>query len=372
MNFGSASDNMHARNAKPSAAGAGLRSTRPGGDEIRGGRNPGDSSASPAGRNSFASSSPDRNRPSGSRYGDGRSSVYRAPERHAPIETRSAYYHDYHGGDHHDYHGGDHHPQPYHYNPYACRYDHHAFSPVWCGPVVYPAGNYFGFSWWNGSFGLSFASYSPSYAYSTRYYDSWSCGGWGYSGVYYGGWHNNWYGGFSYVYNPWPVYRTYYLYDPEPIVIPAQTVYVTQPPQTVYVTQPAQTVYVTQPATTTYVVQSAAEAPVVQQAAPVAAAPLQAQTAWDVAPAVEQAETVATSCFCPCHCNGQRPCTCEYPCGSEYAVQADQFDLSLVYSPYSETLNPETIWSSYAGLDRETSYTDPNLYDATVSTGDRR
>jgi hypothetical protein len=280
-----------------------------------------------------------------SRYSDGRSSVYRAPDRYANMSRHD----DYRGAS--DYHGSSYRSMPYRYSPSAYRYDHHAFSPVWHGPVVYPAGNSFGFSWSNGSFGLSFASYSPSYAYSTRYYDSWSCGGWGYSRVYYGGWHNNWYGGFSYVYNPWPVYRTCYLYEPEPLVIPAEPLYVAQP------------------ATTTYIVQSAAAAPRVQQpAAAVAEAP-QPQAVWEDAPAVDRAETLATSCFCSCHCNGQRPCTCDYPCGSEYAVVADQFNLSVTYSPYAELLNPEVIWSSYAGLDRENAYAEPNLGEATASTG---
>lgn len=252
------------------------------------------------------------------------------------------------------------HPHYDHHNPY--RHHPHACSPVWWGPVVYPAG--FGLTWYSGDFALSIATYAPAYSY-TRYYDSWHCGGWGYSSVYYGGWRSSWYGGFSYVYNPWPVYRTYYLYDPYPV----QTVYVTQPAETVYVTQPASsTVYVNQPATTTVMSeQPAPEANTAYAAAPAAASP----SAWEAAPAVEQSETAATTCFCPCRCNGQRPCTCSYPCGAEYALGDEEFDLSRGFASYSDTMSPEVIWSSYAGLDRWD--TDSEAYDrgaiATLGNG---
>ena len=213
-----------------------------------------------------------------------------------------------------------HHPPPYWRAPYAC-------SPVWWGPVVYPAG--FGLTWHSGSFALSIATYAPVASY-TRYYDSW-CGGVGYAGVYYGGWSSGWYGGFSYVYNPWPVYRTYYLYEPALTVTRTETVYVTQPAETVYVAQP--------PAATTT---AAAEPP--------AAAPAAGPATGEATPAGAEAE--ASTCLCTCRCNGQRLCVCSYPCGAEYAFGEQELNLGVAYTPYSVALNPETIWLSYAGLDR--------------------
>ncbi|MEI7899793.1 MAG: hypothetical protein WCK89_06040 [bacterium] len=350
LRFGSASETLRSRTSFRQTFGTSLRSERPQADYGRGDRpaGTGQSALSFANRNNSPSS--ERLPFSSSRYTDGRSSVYRAPD-------RSAHMSHYNNGQGRppDHHQG-YHPAPYHYEPYVYHYSHHACSPVWYGPVVYPAGSSFGFSWNDGSFGigLSFSSYSPSYAYSTRYYDSWSCGGWGYSGVYYGGWCDNWYGGFSYVYNPWPVYRTYYLYEPVPVVTRTETVYVTQPP------------------TASYGVQDTAPAAVVQQPADVVSGPRPTQTVWDAAPAVERAEALSSGCFCPCRCNGQSPCTCYYPCGAEYAVVAEQFTLNLAYSPYAEPLNPETLWASYAGLDRWGSYMAPHLYDATVSTENDR
>jgi len=123
-----------------------------------------------------------------------------------------------------------------------------------------------------------------------------------------------------------------------------------------------ETVYVTQPATTTYV--ETAPAPATTAAYPSAST---GETgAWAAAPATARVETVTSTCFCSCHCNGQRPCICDYPCGSEYAYDADAFDLSLTYTSYSESLDPETIWSSYAGLDRYETDTEPFLYEATA------
>ncbi len=288
----------------------------------------------------------------GFRRDDGRTSLYRPPYGannrihqpafdHRPVSyNQPRYYSGYH-------HGSSHHDSHDWHNRHAC-------SPVWWGPVVYPAG--FGFTWNSGSFALSIATYAPVRTY-TRYYDSWSCGGWGYTGVYYGGWRSGWYGGFSYVYNPWPVYRTYYLYDPEPLVIRSETVYVTQPTETVYVTQPAETVYVTQPAETVYVTQPAATAtPAANPSAAPYSSPAPEQAAepaaWEDAPAVPRAETEVTACLCPCQCNGERPCICSYPCGTEYAFSDQEFTLRASYTPYAEALNPESIWSSYAGLDR--------------------
>lgn len=355
MRFGSANDNLRPRAASLSPDGLSTRSARRGADDVRGGSRTAVAGQIPShitgGRDVSTS---DRRPPSSGRYGDGRSSVYNAPDRNTYM-NRQAYSRPQ-PQHHNTSHGGNNHHDHNRHNPYPYHYSHHAFSPVWCGPVVYPASSYFGFSWSNGSFGLSFASCSPAYAYSTRYYDSWSCGGWGYSGVYYGGWHDNWYGGFSYVYNPWPVYRTCYLYEPSTVVVYEPAPVVTR----------TETVYITEPATTTYVVQSAGATPALQQ--PATSVVETQQTFWETAPAVERAETVATSCFCPCHCNGQRPCTCDYPCGAEYTVSADQFDLSFGYSSYAETLNPETIWTSYAGLDRWDAYTEPQPYSTTAST----
>ena len=350
LHFGTASDNIKSRTITQTPSALSLRSTRPGDVDRSSSRTAVTTKPSylADGRRDPSSDRRTFNGSSSSRFSDGRSSVYHAPDRYAAMN----HHNNYRGQpDNHHYQGG-HHPN-YHYNPYHGSYYHNAFSPVWYGPVVYPAGNSFGFSWNNGSWGLSFG-YSPSCAYSTRYYDSWSCGGWGYSSVYYGGWRNNWYGGFSYVYNPWPVYRTCYLYDPEPLVVTR-----------------TETVYVTQPATTTYVVQNAEAAPVAQPSAYVVTEAQPAQPVLEAVPAAPSAEsiqTVVTECLCPCHCNGQRPCTCDYPCGSEYAVANDQFNLSFAYSPYAETLNPETIWSSYAGLDRWETDTEPTLFEATVST----
>ena len=259
-----------------------------------------------------------------SRYTDGRRAVYHAPDRHHP---------------------SFHHRAPYHFNPWTFGYYHHGFTPMWYGPVVYPVSG-FGFAWGNGHFGLSVGSYWPAYP-CTPYYDSWYSGGWGYSSLYYGGWRHGWYGGFSYIYNPWPVYRTYYLYEPEPVVTRVETVYVTQP------------------ATTTYV--EAAPAPATTAAYP--SAPAGETGAWGSAPAVDRVETAASTCFCSCHCNGQRPCTCDYPCGAEYAYDANAFDLSLDYTSYSESLDPETIWSSYAGFDRYETDPEPFLYEATAQNG---
>ena len=177
-----------------------------------------------------------------------------------------------------------------------------SISPVWWGPVLYPAG--FGISWSSRSgFSVSFSTYSPFYAYRP-YYDSWGYGGWGYSSAYYGGWSSGWYGGFSYVYNPWPAYRTYYFYSP---------------PETV-------------------VVERVVERQVVREVVVEKQAP--------------EALPEGYRCFCACHCNGQVPCTCEYPCGSELGGGGESYRLGDTFSSYTVSLNPETIWASYAGFDR--------------------
>lgn len=270
-----------------------------------------------------------------------RTTLYRAPDRlaYAPRPQPSAqpvYLSPVHR-----------HRPTYYFDPWTFTYQHHAFTPVWYSPAVYPASG-FGFSWSSRSLGISFSSYShvPTYTY-TRYYNSWHCGGLGYSSVYYGGWRSGWYGGFSYVYNPWPVYRTYYLYDPYPVVTRTETVYITQP------------------ATTTYIVQEGAPAAtaITQQAPPPATATAPGTPA---AAQPERAEPAA-ECFCACHCNARYTCTCDYPCGSEYTVTPEAFNLSLSFVSYAATLNPETIWVSYAGLDRWDSDANATRFEATAA-----
>jgi hypothetical protein len=134
------------------------------------------------------------------------------------------------------------------------------------------------------------------------------------------------------MFNPMPVYRTYYLYE-EP-----QTIVIEKPaPQVVYVNQPAQQAVV-------QVQQApalpASETPQLQAAIPSVTA--EAQTA----PAQENAQ-----CFCACKCNGRVACICQYPCGSEFAYAPDEYTLKG-FASYAESLNNELIWSSYAGLDR--------------------
>jgi hypothetical protein len=190
----------------------------------------------------------------------------------------------------------------------------------------------------------------PAYSYYRPYYcnTGYIHDGWHYSSAYYGGWRGNWYGGFSYIFNPFPVYSSYYLYD-EP-----QTIVVQQPaPQVVYVNQPAQ------PALPPQEPQVVTANQPVQPALPpqesildTATLPTQPQ------PAVEPATTAQTPpaeentrCFCACKCNGRVPCICEYACGSEFAYSPDEYTLKG-FSSYAESLNRELIWSSYAGLDR--------------------
>jgi len=369
MRFGSTGYNTRTRTASQPAMS--LRSLNQDTDNGQNSRIATSSSRPPHSSTGRINSPSDHNPSSSSRYGDGRTAVYHSPGRPGSMNHNPYYGHgSSHGGsDHHnDGHGYGHHP-----SPYMCHYSPHAFRPVWYGPVAYPVSG-FAFSWNNGSYGVAFASYSPAYA-CTSYYDSWHGGGWGCSGVYYGGWRDNWYGGFSYVYNPWPVYRTYYLYDPEPVVVTrTETVYVTEPAvtrtETVYVNEPA----VTAPYDANYSVSTtypAAQAAPIPAAAAPAPVPEPAPTAWEAAPAVQSTETVAEGCFCPCHCNGQRACTCDYPCGAEFAVVADQFNLGYVYSSYAETLDPETIWTSYAGLDRWDVAQEPFLNEATASSDNR-
>jgi hypothetical protein len=269
-------------------------------------------------------------RPSSSRYPDGRYTVYNPPDRHGGRHTAyRAPHFDRHGHHRPDRH---HHHSRFYFGLAlgSAWYTPGWYGPSWYAPVYSPA-SFTSFGWSNRHWGFSFSSYWPVHA--TPYYDTWTCGGWSYTGIYSGGWRSGWYGGFSYIYNPWPVYRSYYFYDPVPVVTRTETVYVTQPA--------AQTTVVYEP--TSYATASAAPA---QQA--------ETATLWDAAPAAEQVEAETAGCFCPCRCNGQRACLCAYPCGAEYAMLAEDFDLSTAYRSYAETLEPETIWESYAGLDRWT------------------
>jgi hypothetical protein len=127
------------------------------------------------------------------------------------------------------------------------------------------------------------------------------------------------------------VYSSYYLYE-EP-----QTVVIQQPaPQVVYANQPAQPV-----------------GPPQESILDTAALPPQPQPAFEPATAAVQTPPAEENarCFCACKCNGRVPCTCEYACGSEFAYSPDEYTLKG-FSSYSESLNKELIWSSYAGLDR--------------------
>ncbi|MEI7945361.1 MAG: hypothetical protein WCJ02_01630 [bacterium] len=206
-------------------------------------------------------------------------------------------------------------------------------APFYIAPVVYPSRSYYGTTWYGSPVVVSVSprSHYPTYAYRPYYCNTgYIHDGFHYSSAYYGGWRGNWYGGFSYIFNPFPVYSSYYLYD-EP-----QTIVVQQPaPQVVYVNQPAQ------PAT-----------PPQESILDTATLPTQPQ------PAVEPATTAQTPpaeentrCFCACKCNGRVPCICEYACGSEFAYSPEAYTLKG-FSSYSESLNRELIWSSYAGLDR--------------------
>jgi len=170
-------------------------------------------------------------------------------------------------------------------------------------------------------------SYRPYYCTSSWYYHD----GWQHSHVYYGGWRSSWYGGFSYTFNPYPVYRTYYLYEE---------------PQTVVIQQPAQQVVIyNQPAQ-----------PAVVQNQDFVAAPVPSSPAAQSPATVAREEGTAAAeqterCLCACKCNGKVACICEYACGSEFAYSPEAYTLGDFVS-YSESLNTELIWSSYAGLDR--------------------
>ena len=207
-------------------------------------------------------------------------------------------------------------------------------APFYIAPVVYPTRSYYGTTWYSSPVVVSVStrSHYPTYAYRPYYYNTGTIhNGFHHSSAYFGGWRGNGYGGFSYISNPTPVYSSYYLYE-EP-----QTVVIQQPaPQVVYANQPAQPVGPPQES--------------ILDAAPPTTQP---QPAFEPATAAVQTPPAEENarCFCACKCNGRVPCTCEYACGSEFAYSPDEYTLKG-FSSYSESLNKELIWSSYAGLDR--------------------
>lgn len=258
----------------------------------------------------------------GSRYRDGRSDIYRPPER-VPGRRPSAPF--IAGG-----HGG----MPF--IPQAGRHNRRGHISSGWYPVIAPAAG-FSFFWHSGPSYVSVYSYSywntPVYT-CTPYYDSWSCGGWGYSNVYYDGWHHGWYSGVTYIYNPWPVYYTCYFYDPAPTVV--------------YEVPATSSPVVAAPASNAAVSVTAA-LPASGTTAPRSESVAAAQAA---VPVTVQVENRVFGCSCPCHCDGVRPCVCAYPCGAEYEITAAHFDLGRSFASYAETLDRETIWASYNGLDR--------------------
>ncbi len=150
--------------------------------------------------------------------------------------------------------------------------------------------------------------------------------------MYYGGWRSGWYGGLSYAFNPWPVYRTYYLYEPEPIII-QQPVIVRQ--QVIVEQEPA-------PVTGTTIIQ---------------AAPISYATDYSSGHIVVEERTTIQQVA---DAQGAEFTPAEFD--PEY-VYEDQFDplyyggdifadeLRLGFSSYAISLNPESIWFSYSGLD---------------------
>lgn len=265
----------------------------------------------------------------------------------------------YHPPDTHNYHSRQ--TPTHHYNSYrpvTCYSERdafwNAFSFAMVAPLVAPL--YFAqvvdpfpvrtvtTTWNSGAVAVSVSTRSTYPVYTTYrpYYCSSAWGyhdGWHHSNVYYGGWRSSWYGGFSYMFNPYPVYRTYYLYEePQPIVIqqPAQ--------QVVYINQPAQQVA---PAQGSIGIFDTPQQPV--------AAPLPAET--------QKVANTPAPCFCACKCNGRVPCICEYACGSEFNYSPEAYTL-VDFISYSESLNAELIWSSYAELDR------PEATDFVAEAGD--
>ena len=100
--------------------------------------------------------------------------------------------------------------------------------------------------------------------------------------------------------------------------------------------------------------------PVTQPAAQTSSPPPEATEA-ETEPAADTLPDVEIPCSCPCGCNGVRPCTCGYPCQSEYAIAVETTQLD--FHSYAETLDPEQIWYAYQQLDRESTDLYPETND---------
>jgi hypothetical protein len=267
--------------------------------------------------------------------------TYRRPEQPRPT------YH--HPPDTHNYHSYHYQPHYYPQRPVTCYSGRDAFwaafsftlaapfvAPLYVAHVADPFPvRTVTTTWHSGNVAVSVSSHStyPVYTYRPYYCSSswYHHDGWQHSYAYYGGWKCNWYGGFSYMFNPTPVYRTYYLYE-EP-----QTIVVQQPAQQVVIyNQPPQPAVQNQDFLAT-------TAPSTPQTPP----PVQVAAGEDPAATTNEPER----CFCACKCNRRVPCICEYACGSEFNYTPDAYTLGGFVS-YAESLNAELIWSSYAELDR--------------------
>ncbi|MFO7936603.1 MAG: hypothetical protein R6V06_03235 [Kiritimatiellia bacterium] len=193
--------------------------------------------------------------------------------------------------------------------------------PLWWGPFSYPAS--YGFTWRGGGiFSVSFVSHSPFYYnYHTPYYNSW----------YYSGWRHGWYGGLSYVCNPWPVYRTCYFYDADPVII-EKPVLITEENELA----PAES-------TTTEIQTAPADGTsgypdnyvVVEERTTIRSASAR-ETEQHSANAGFDPDYIYEDQFDPFYYNGVIP---------------DE-EFRIAFSSYASTLNPESIWISYAGLNR--------------------
>ncbi len=194
--------------------------------------------------------------------------------------------------------------------------------------MVYPAG--FGITWWSKRFTLSFSTYSPVYyGCHTPYYNSWYYGGYGYSSLYYGGWRSGWYGGLSYVCNPWPVYRTYYFHDPEPVIIERPVIV-----QNEIIIEKAQPIVITNSSTVeSSSVSNTSPYPddhiIVEERTTIRSSP------EEIASAGIDPEYIYEDRFDPYYYDG------------DYLAD----ELRIGFASYADTLNPESIWLSYAGLD---------------------
>jgi len=152
--------------------------------------------------------------------------------------------------------------------------------------------------------------------------------------MYYGGWSSGWYGGFSYVYNPWPVYRTYYLYEPaplviqQPVIIRQATVVQRERPLETYTSE-------VQVQPITYISQQNPEQIVIEERTTI--------KDIDQPTKYPSGEPVA---YTSGYTDDDLYETYFY--AGEYMRE----EFTLEFSSYATSLNPESIWISYAGLDR--------------------